>query len=112
MARIIQQVLQSETWSLSSGHHRWFKRSTRKKRPVTRGNNNNNNTNNISCNIYITNRKRQQMQTMSTIWKCRLCQQYEETTYHKYQHAQYVLAKNNTYTDMIQHVLPHARKSG
>jgi len=29
-----------------------------------------------------------------------------------YQHAQYVLAKNNTYTDMIQCVLPYARKSG
>jgi len=29
-----------------------------------------------------------------------------------YQHAQYVLAQNNTYTDMIQCVLPYARKSG
>ena len=28
-----------ETWCLSSGDHRWFKRSTRKKRPVTREDN-------------------------------------------------------------------------
>jgi len=31
----MQEVLQSETWSLSGGDHCWFKRSTRKKRPVT-----------------------------------------------------------------------------
>jgi hypothetical protein len=30
------EVLQCETSSLSGGCHRWFKRSTRKKRPVTR----------------------------------------------------------------------------
>jgi len=39
----IRNVLQSETLSLSGGDHRWFKRSSRKKRPVTRDNNNNNN---------------------------------------------------------------------
>ena len=33
---IIWKVLQCEAWSLSGGDHRWFKRSTRKKRPVTR----------------------------------------------------------------------------
>ena len=32
----IRKVLQCEAWSLSGGNHRWFKRSTRKKRPVTR----------------------------------------------------------------------------
>jgi len=35
-SHIIRKVLQCETWSLSGGDHRWFKRSTRKKRPVTR----------------------------------------------------------------------------
>ena len=41
----IWKVLQCEAWSVSGGYHRWFKRSTRKKRPVTRdGNTNNNNT--------------------------------------------------------------------
>jgi hypothetical protein len=32
--------------ALSGGDHRWFKRSTRKKRPVTRDDVNNNNNNN------------------------------------------------------------------
>jgi heme/copper-type cytochrome/quinol oxidase subunit 2 len=31
-------VLQSETWILSGGDHRWFERSTRKKRHATRYN--------------------------------------------------------------------------
>jgi len=35
-SHIIRKVLQCEVWSLSGGDHRWFKRSTRKKRPVTR----------------------------------------------------------------------------
>ena len=39
-AHIIWKVLQTETGSLSGGDHRWFKRSTRKKRPVTRENHN------------------------------------------------------------------------
>jgi hypothetical protein len=30
---------------MSGGDHRWFKRSTRKNKPVTRDNNNNNNNN-------------------------------------------------------------------
>ena len=38
-SHIIRNVLQCETWSLSGGDHRWFKRSTRKKRPVTRNDN-------------------------------------------------------------------------
>jgi len=46
-SHIIRKVLQCEAWSLSGGDHRWFKKSTRKKRPVTRDihiyNNNNNN---------------------------------------------------------------------
>ena len=37
------KVLQCEAWSLSGGDHRWFKRSTGKKRPVTGDTNNNNN---------------------------------------------------------------------
>jgi len=39
------KVLQCETWSLSlsGGDHRWFKRNTRKKRPVTRDDDTNNN---------------------------------------------------------------------
>jgi hypothetical protein len=50
-SHIIRKVLQCEAGSLSSGDHRWFKRSTGKKRPVTRDihiyyNNNNNNNNN------------------------------------------------------------------
>jgi hypothetical protein len=35
-SHIIRKVLQCETWSVSGGDHRWFKRSTRKKRPVTK----------------------------------------------------------------------------
>ena len=35
-SHIIRKVLQCEAWSLSGGDHRWFKRSTRKKRSVTR----------------------------------------------------------------------------
>ena len=35
-SHIIRKVLQCETWSLSGGDHRWFKRNTRTKRPVTR----------------------------------------------------------------------------
>ena len=35
-SHIIRKVLQCEAWSLNGGDHRWFKRSTRKKRPVTR----------------------------------------------------------------------------
>jgi hypothetical protein len=37
---IIREVLQCEAWTLSGGDLRWFKRSTMKKRPVTRDNNN------------------------------------------------------------------------
>jgi len=47
ISHIIRKVLQCEAWSLSGGDHRWFKGSTRKKRPVTRDDNNNNNNNNI-----------------------------------------------------------------
>ena len=36
ISHIIRKVLQCEARSLSGGDHRWFKRSTRKKRPVTR----------------------------------------------------------------------------
>ena len=32
----IWKVLRSETWSPSGGHYRWFLRSTREKKPVTR----------------------------------------------------------------------------
>jgi len=35
-SHIIRKVLQCEAWRLSGGDHRWFKRSTGKKRPVTR----------------------------------------------------------------------------
>ena len=35
-SHFIYEVQQSETWSLSGGGHLWFKRSTGKKRPVTR----------------------------------------------------------------------------
>ena len=46
-SHIIRKVLQCEARSLSGGDHRWFKRSTGEKRPVTRDihiyNNNNNN---------------------------------------------------------------------
>jgi hypothetical protein len=35
-SHVIRKVLQSETWTLSGGDHRWFKRSTEKKTPVTR----------------------------------------------------------------------------
>jgi hypothetical protein len=38
-SHIIRKVRQSETWSLSGGDHRWFKRrSTREKKPVAREN--------------------------------------------------------------------------
>jgi hypothetical protein len=35
-SHIIRKVLECEASSLRGGDHRWFKRSTRKKRPVTR----------------------------------------------------------------------------
>jgi hypothetical protein len=35
-SHIIRKVLQCEAGSLSDGDNRWFKRSTREKRPVTR----------------------------------------------------------------------------
>jgi hypothetical protein len=44
-SHIIRKLLQCETGRLSGENHRWFKRSTRKKRPATRDNNNNNNNN-------------------------------------------------------------------
>jgi len=58
-SHIIREVLQRETGNLSGGDYRWFKRSTRKNRPVTRDDNtntttttttttNNNNNNNFS----------------------------------------------------------------
>jgi hypothetical protein len=40
-SHIIRKVLLCETCSLSGGGHRWFKRSNRKKKPVTRDNDNN-----------------------------------------------------------------------
>ena len=46
ISHIIRKVLQSETWRLSGGDHCWIKRSTKKKRPVTRDHNTNNNSNN------------------------------------------------------------------
>jgi len=52
-SHIIRKVLQCEAWSLRGGDHCWFKRITKKKRPVTRdiikcnNNNNNNNNNNV-----------------------------------------------------------------
>ena len=35
-SHIIREVLQCDTWSISVGGPRWFKRCTRNKRPVTR----------------------------------------------------------------------------
>ena len=51
-SHIIRKVLQCETWSLSGGDHRWFKRSTRKKclwqeTYILYNNNNNNNSNRL-----------------------------------------------------------------
>jgi len=45
-SHIIRKVLQCETWSLSGGDHRWLKRITGQKKPMTREDNNNNNNNN------------------------------------------------------------------
>ena len=47
-SHIIRKVLQCEALSLSGGDHRWFKRSTRKKRPVARVDVNNNNSSSSS----------------------------------------------------------------
>jgi len=44
-SHIIRKVLQCGACSLSGGDHRWFKRSTRRKRPLTRDTNNNYNNN-------------------------------------------------------------------
>jgi hypothetical protein len=57
-SHIIRKVLQCETWNLSGGGHRWFKRSTGKKTPVTINNNNNNNNNNnkSSLILYLRNK--------------------------------------------------------
>jgi hypothetical protein len=51
-SHIIRKVLQCEPWSLSGGDHRWFRRSTRKKRPVTRDDVNNNDDDNNNNNYY------------------------------------------------------------
>jgi hypothetical protein len=45
---ISPKILRCENCSLNGGDHCWFKRSTKKKRPVTREDNNNNNNNNYS----------------------------------------------------------------
>jgi len=52
-SHILRKVLQSETGSLNGGDHRWFKRSTRKKRLMTRENNNNNNNIKELYNYYF-----------------------------------------------------------
>jgi len=39
-SHVIREVLQCETSSLNGGDHRWFRRSTRKIRPMTRDDNN------------------------------------------------------------------------
>ena len=51
-SHIIRKVLQCETWSVSGGDYRWFKRSARKKRPMTRDENNNNNFSVVWKNEY------------------------------------------------------------
>jgi hypothetical protein len=53
-SHMILKILQCETSSLSGGDHRWFQRSTRKKRPVTRDDDNDDdddddNNNNVNC---------------------------------------------------------------
>ena len=54
-SHIIRKVLQCEAWSLSSGDHRWFKRSTRKQclwqETHILYNNNNNTSNKASENV-------------------------------------------------------------
>jgi hypothetical protein len=46
--RVIRKVLRCETQTMSGGDHRWFKRSTEKKRPSTRDDNNNNIAHNVA----------------------------------------------------------------
>ena len=46
-SHIIRKVLQCETLSVSSGDHCWFKRSTGKKRPVTRDEDDGDDNNNV-----------------------------------------------------------------
>jgi len=58
-SHIIWKELQCEAWSLSGGDHRWFKRSTGKKRPVTRdihiyNNNTTTGVNNIQSFMQLT----------------------------------------------------------
>jgi hypothetical protein len=48
-SHIIRKVLQCEAGSVSCGDHRWFKRSAREKRHLTRNNDNNNNNNSLKC---------------------------------------------------------------
>jgi hypothetical protein len=57
-SHIIRKVLQCDTWSLSGGDHRWFKRSTRKERPVTREDVNNNNNNNTAVSFKDCNKRK------------------------------------------------------
>jgi len=51
-SHIIRKVLQCEAWSVSGGDPCWFKRSTGKKRNVTRDDNSNNNNNNTITFIW------------------------------------------------------------
>jgi len=55
ISHIIQIVLQFETWSLSSGDHRWFKRTARKKWLVTRDKTNNSSSSNKNNNSSSNN---------------------------------------------------------
>ena len=52
ISHILRKVLQCETLNLSDGVHRWFKKHTRKKGPVTSDNNNNNNLYAEICTIH------------------------------------------------------------
>ena len=56
-SHIMRKVLQFETGTVTGGDHRWFKRRTRERRPVTGDDNNNNNNNN---NRRIRGAKQQQ----------------------------------------------------
>jgi len=51
---IIREVLQSETWSVSGGDHRWFERSTREKRFLIRDNSSSNNNNNNALSVVLS----------------------------------------------------------
>jgi hypothetical protein len=70
---LLRRTPQSKTWSLSSADHLWMKRSTRKKRPVTRDDDdddNNNNSTKSSAVLLMLRIRRSPLPLYGAFWAC------------------------------------------